>query len=476
MSQDNNHQKRNITGSYPGVTGSYNSPKRQQQREFTTPESDTSRITPRYDFNKKVQSQSTSEPTIVQKPAQVQKPVTPEIDSTRIDTPAIKPNNAPPKSETVKKELSPTPEKKDKFDFKGWFSKQTVKRFLWQLAFYVSILIVSILLTMGIVTVANDVFAFVKDDNTVVVTLKKGSSTDTVAKTLEKSGVIDHPSVFKFYSKLRHADGKYQYGDYTLNSNLGYDQIIATLQKPAVLAETVSITVHTGCTQDEFVAMLTSKKYYTAAELENALNNYEYKDFAWVQKLAERRCRLEGYIMPGTYEFSQGESAVTLVTKVLERFEETVLTTENKKLIKKTKLSTDEVITFASVLQKECSNPVMYKAAAAVIYNRLNAKVPVNLQLVSPINYALAVPKTTLTVDDKRTDSDYNTYKHVGLPIGPICTPSFEAISAVLTPDVSTNMYFISDGDNYYFAADAVTHAENLKKVSSSAKGTDTIR
>ena len=476
MSQDNNRQNRNITGSYPGVTGSYKSPQRQQPREFTTPESDSSRIKPRYDFNKKTEPQKPSEPTIVQTPAPVSKPSVPAIDATRVDTPAIKPNDAPPKSETVKEALDPTPDKKDKFDFKGWFSKDTVKRFLWQLAFYVSILIVSILLTMGIVTVANDVFAFVKDDHTIVVTLKKGSSTDTVAKALEKAGVIDHPSVFKLYSKLRHADGKYQYGDYTLNSNLGYDQIIATLQKPAVLAETVSVTVHTGCTQDEFVQMLTAKKYYTALELENALNNYEYKDFAWVQKLPERRCRLEGYIMPGTYEFSRGESAVTLVTKVLKRFEETVLTAENKKLIKQSKLSTDEVITFASLLQKECSNPVIYKAAAAVIYNRLNAKVPVNLQLVSPINYALAEPKATLTVNDKRTDSDYNTYKHVGLPIGPICTPSFEAISAVLTPDVSTNMYFISDGDEYYFAADAATHAQNLEKVSASAKGTDTIR
>ena len=493
MAEDNNRQKRNITGAYPGVTGAYNPPKRPQEREFTTPESGARRITPRYDFTKREEQKTVSEPTRVQSapksapqptpqstaqfsrvrhsPARPQAPeYATRVDMNTVVTPPVS------RAEAVKSEAAPKPDKAERFDFKAWFSKDNVRKFLRQLRFYGIILIVSILLTFGIVNVANDVFAFVKPEKSIVVTLKKGASTQKIAKELEKAGVIEYSSVFRLYSKLRHADGKYQFGEYTLNSNLGYDQIIAQLQRSSVQAETVTFTVPVGCTQDELINMLTSKKYFDGTELENALNNYKFEDHAWVGKLPERRCRLEGYILAGDYDIAIGESATSLVEKFIVRFEETVLTKENKELIKASGLTTDEVIIFASLLQKECGTPDMYKPAAAVIYNRLNAEAPMHLQLTSPINYVLSSPKSKLSADDKRTESEYNTYKYVGLPIGPITSPSVEAINAVLSPEVSANLFFISDGDKAYYAATAADHEKNLKKASDTAKGTDTIR
>ena len=94
----------------------------------------------------------------------------------------------------------------------------------------------------------------------------------------------------------------------------------------------------------------------------------------------------------------------------------------------------------------------------------------------APVAYVLAAKKTEFTLDDKKTDSEYNTYIYAGLPTGPVCTPTLAAINAVLEPEESANKYFVSDKDKTYFASTLEEHNANLKKVSKSAKGTDTIR
>lgn len=515
MAQDNN-RKKNITGSYPGVTGAYNPPNKKQPREFTQPDSINPPVRPRYDFEKTGRVPLTSENDItanVERTGEITAafkkagadtsgdtrvnmdrvtPKRPVSDGyTRVDTPQVKnPRPAPqtpavntvresrqtppPKSEQVKKKTEKP--RQDGFEFKKWFSSDNVKRYLIQVRYYGIILIVSLLLTFGIVTAANDAFAFIKPDESIVVNIPQGSNTKAVAKALDKAGIIDHPLVFRLYSKLKKADGTFQYGDYTLNSNLGYDQIIAKLKRASVQAETVTFTVPVGATQDDIVTMLTAGKYFSAEDLDTALNKYDYEKHPWVSELPERRCRLEGYLIAGDYEMSKGESAVTVVGRMLARFEETVLTEENKALITASGLTTDQVVTMASLLQAECDLPALYKPAAAVLFNRLRAEIPMYLQLTSPINYVLSQPKPTLSADDRRTDSEYNTYLYTGLPKGPVCNPSVDAIAAVLVPDISENMYFISDGESYYYAVTAAEHEQNLAKASDTAKGTDTIR
>lgn len=418
---DNNRQneRKNVTGSYPGVTGSYK-PTSAYPKSATNPMA---------------------------------------------------------RSEQVKKEgesTHPAPQK-EKFDFKLWFSKDNVRGFLKQLRFYGIILLVSILLTWGIVAMANDVFAFVKPDESIIVTIEENASVSKIAKALDKAGVIEHETIFKLYCKLKKSSG-FKFGDYTLNSNMGYDQIISALKKTSVQAETVTVTIAPGATQDEIVEYLTSNKYATATDLEQALNEYEYKDFDFVKDLPDRRCRLEGYLPAGDYEINKGENAVSIVEKMLARFEEQVLTEENRAKIKEKKLSLDEIVTFASLIEAECDSADMYKGAAAVIYNRLATETDNFLELTSSINYVLPSPKTTFSSDDKKTESTYNTYLYSGLPTGPVCTPTVDAINAVLSPETNDYFYFISDGEKSYFAKTAEEHTDNLKKASTTCKGTTTIK
>lgn len=413
---DNNstNNRRNVTGSYPGVTGSYRKPQ--------------------------------------------QTPVT--------------------RSEAVKQDRKKTEHpKKEGFDFKQWFSKDNVRDFMRQLRYYGIIVAVSLLLTFGIVSAANDVFAFIKPDESIIVSVAQGDSVSAISKALADAGVIEHPILFRLYSKLKKADASYQYGDYTLNSNLNYDQIISKLKKISVQAQTVTVTVDSGWTQDEIANYFVSQKYVTAADMEYALNSYEYnsKEFDFISDLPERRCRLEGYLPAGEYVISVGESAVSIVSKMLTRFKETVLTEANLTLINASTMSLDEIITTASLVNAECDSESMYKGAAAVIMNRLASADNNFLNLTSPINYVLSSPKAVLNADDKRTASRYNTYLYSGLPTGPICNPSLNAISAVLAPETSAYMYFISDGENSYFSTTLEEHTKNLEKCSKGCKGTNTI-
>lgn len=419
MAENNNtNKKRSVTGSYPGVTGSY-------------------------------------------------KPTSAYPKSERANVNA--------RSQAVKDQAKP--HQKQGFDFKAWFSGKNVKAFMVQLRFYGIIVAVSMLLTAGIITMANDVFAFIRPDESVVVNIEQNAGIYSISKTLKKEGVIEHPMLFRLYTRLKKANGKLKFGTYTLNSNLGYDQIISKLKKDSVKPEAFTITLTEGCTQDEVAQMLTSGGYASAADVEYALTEYEYDKFKWVSSLPERRCRLEGYLPAGEYEFYIGESAVSMISKMLERFEQTVLTDENKKLITASGMSTDDVVTLASLIQSECGSKNMYEGAAAVLLNRLKSKTDTDnfLRLTSPINYVLPEPKEVLDADDKRTDSDYNTYMYSGLPKGPICNPSIEAINAVLSPETSEYMYFISDGDKAYYALTSEEHRSSLRKIGKSVKGTDTL-
>lgn len=423
-----------VTGSYPGVTGTYK---------------------PRSAYSADGRSVS----------AAAEKPSKSGTKSADAKSRAVRDSGARSASQREKRG----------FDFKLWFSKENNRVFLRELRYYGLIVVAALILTFCIVNVSNDVFAFIKPDESLIVTIEQGGGTGAVAKALKKAGVIEHPFVFRLYSKLKKADGKFQYGDYTLNSNLAYDQIISVLKKPSVQAESYTVTIENGSTQDDIVALLTSAKRVSASDLEHALNEYEYETFDFVSKLPDRRCRLEGYLPAGEYEFYVGESAVSMVTKMLSRFEETVLTDENKAKLEQSGMTLDEAVTLASLVCAECDDEGSYKGAARVLLNRLSDENGL-LQLTSTINYVLASKKTEFTADDKKTDSEYNTYIYAGLPTGPVCNPTASTVSAVLSPDEGGSMYFVSSGGKTYFAETLEEHNANLKKVSKAVKGTDTIR
>ncbi len=382
----------------------------------------------------------------------------------------------PSAKEQIKEErpLEQSVARPKKFQAKMLFSKENLLQYRNTLIYYSCILVVSIFLAAYLCGVGNEVLGLIRPDKEVIVTLEEGSSTGAIARELKKAGIIEHPVVFRLYSMLKKADGKYEHGEFTVNCKDDYNHIIATLRATSEDKKILSFEIHEGQTQEELVADLCdSKKYLEREELEKVLQTYDFSDYSFLKKLPERNYRLEGYLYPGEYEMTKGESALAVVERILDRFEEQVLTEENKKLIKRSKYSLDELITLASILQEEGGKELA--KGAQVYFNRLKSNFPY-LQSQATIAYILPAGHEKISAEDLTARDSYNTYLNEGLTPGPIGNPGKEAIGAVLSPEATEALYFVTaENGAMYFAESASEHRENLRRVESLVGGTETV-
>ena len=155
--------------------------------------------------------------------------------------------------------------------------------------------------------------------------------------------------------------------------------------------------------------------------------------------------RLEGFLFPDTYEFYQGMQASSAINKFLENFHNRI-TAEMLEKADERGMSMQEVVTVASMIEKEAANDDERAMIAAVIYNRIAAGMP--LQIDSTIMYVLPEHKDVLTVEDTKIDSPYNTYQNTGLPPTPIANPGLASIKATLSPASTKALYYALDSES----------------------------
>lgn len=425
-------KKRNITGSYPGAGGA-SQPKKNRTPAGSYPGKKPLAEMPEF-----------SVPNQKQEPA-----------------PASK-------KEEAKQE-------KGGMTFAQLFSGEQMKKFGRTLAYYGGILVVSILLATWICHIGNEVLGLVRPDKEITVQIEEKSSTMEIAKALKEAEIIDHPIVFRLYCKLKKADGEFKFGEYTLNCKNDYNQLIRALKRNVKDKTKVEFTIRPGYTQEDLVTTLCdSLEYFEREELEDVLQNYDFSEFIFIKNLPARNYRLEGYLYPATYEMYEGESAVAVVRRILAKFEEMVLTDENKKKISDTDYTLDELITLASILQKEGGDQL--PKAAGVYFNRLNNKEFPYLESQATVAYILPEGHGAVTSADIRATDPYNTYRNKGLAPGPITNPGADAIAAVLNPEKTTDLYFVakSNGETL-FAATQADHLKNIKKAGENPRGTGTV-
>lgn len=209
---------------------------------------------------------------------------------------------------------------------------------------------------------------------------------------------------------------------------------------------------HGVCTAEAFIAASQSGDYSAVSPLIAA------------QPPEEGRCfKLEGYLFPDTYEFYVGESPDTILRTLLANAEKK-LTPELRQAIAGSGYTADEILTLASIIEKEASNPKDMPGISAVLHNRLDQKM--RLQCDVTIKYVEGAVKPFITGDVNRYNGHYNTYKCPALPAGPICNPGLHAIEAALSPADSDALYFVTDRHNrYYFADTWEEHVENIEAI-----------
>ena len=443
------NKKRNITGSYPGADGT-SCPKRKNPAgsyPSAKGESPSIRIANRF--------KGQAEPI-------EQKKTKPQSE------PRIEHKQAGPIKEEASKAQEPKAEGKV-------FTKEVWQKYARALGYYGAILIAAALLSCWICHIGNEVLGLVRPDKEITVMIEEGqNSVGAVAKALKKAEIIDHPNVFFIYSKLKKT-GEFYEGEFTLNCKSDYNQLIRALKRDPAQKDKVEFTIKEGYTQEDLVTTLCdSLEYLEREELENVLQNYDFSEFTFAANLPERNYRLEGYLYPDTYEMYEGESAVAVVRRILSRFEEKVLTDETMKKIGDSDFDLDEVITLASILQKESGKQP--KKAAGVYLNRLESESVPYLESQATVAYILPAGHGAVTETDIRTSDPYNTYRNTGLPEGPIANPSEEMILAVLEAEKTEDLYFVTREDGeMFFAKSRADHLLNLKKAGENLRGTGTV-
>ncbi len=361
---------------------------------------------------------------------------------------------------------------KERFDFKELFSKKNMRRFRGHLIFYLVLVTIAILLTWCVVVAANDINAFVKEDEVIVVTIPKGASVGEIGKILEQNEVIDSSLVFRGYCKFKKSSG-FQYGEYELNSNLSYKEIITQLKKASETRQTAKITIPEGYTQPEIVDLLVEEGYADRAALEDVIANYDF-DYEFLKDLPKRNNRLEGYLFPDTYEIFVGDE-VSIINTMLSNFQKKLEDEEIQKLLKKSDYTLDEIIIMASIVEREGANDSEFGKVASVFYNRLDSDTYPYLESCATVQYVLPERKDVLSIADTEMDNPYNTYINKGLPPGPIACPGLAAIKAALSPEETDYYFFVASPNGTIFSKTYSEHLANVKKAGNGSSGTSTV-
>jgi len=279
-----------------------------------------------------------------------------------------------------------------------------------------------------------------------------GSSTRDIADDLKKLGLIKNENIYIFLSKFNGYDGKYKAGTYILCDGLSYDEIMVKLSS---YPESIKITFPEGFTTLQIASRLEANGLISSTEFLKAVQSIDLTSYSFIQNHKNRDYRLDGYLFPDTYEFDINASAESIIYKMLNKFD-SVFTTESYGKAQNLGLSVDDVVTLASIVEKESKVDSERERIAGVFYNRLR-NVTANLACLessATVKYAYTkqngVSVNVITEEMLKINDLYNTYLNEGLPPGPICSPSKASIEAVLNLE-HHNYYFFylkSDGSN----------------------------
>lgn len=337
--------------------------------------------------------------------------------------------------------------------------------------YIVMVLVISGFSAYFIITVSNDVFAFVKPTDIYQIEVPESADIDTIAKILKEYGIIQYPSVFKLYGKYKKFSGEFVPGVYDVNPSMNYDELLKAF-KPKKIRETVWVTIPEGYTVDEIINLFVSKGIGTREGFVEAINNYDY-DYKFLEPLADnlsphRSYRLEGYLFPDTYQFYTDSSEVEVIKRFLSNFDRKF----NQAFYARAEelgLTVDQVIILASMIQEEAKFLVDYELISAVFHNRLrDSKNYPYFQCDATILYGIqiATGERPKTLTDTNYDTPYNTYLHKGFSPGPIANPGYDAIYCALYPAQTKDYYFVTDSEGtVYYAKTLAEHNANIQKV-----------
>jgi UPF0755 protein len=275
----------------------------------------------------------------------------------------------------------------------------------------------------------------------------QGDTLSSVADKLDEAGVIGSATLFKLEARMSGSSTEIKPGEYSFSADDDTDAILQKLTSGKD-APTFAVTIPEGLTLEQTAETVAASSDISAADFEAAAKKTDY-GYAFLKDPAVKTT--EGYLFPKKYEFEEGTTAEQMVNRFLEQYllETEGLDIEGAK--DRLNLTEHELVTVASLIERESANSEERPLVASVIYNRIRQGMP--LQIDATIQYARGEPKEELSLDDLEIDSPYNTYKNPGLPPGPIASPSRESLQAAIEPAETDYLYYVlkADGQEHYF-------------------------
>lgn len=328
--------------------------------------------------------------------------------------------------------------------------------------YFLFVISVSIILACLAWAAATDVLGFKSSDTVAQITLDKDRFTykevkvtdddgniktkkihyadmSYVADQLKDNGIIKYKWLFKLFGSVYNADEKIDPGTYELKAIYDYKALVKKMTSGSAAMVTKKITFPEGYTMRQIFKKLNDEGVCDYDELMDAAANstFNYSFLEGTEKGDANR--LEGFLFPDTYEFYEGMPAATAINKLLEVFHYK-MTAEMLEWQEESGYTMREIITIASMIEKEAANDTERYTIASVIYNRLKKDWP--LQIDSTTLYEYPDHEGAPTAEMLAKDSPYNTRISKGLPPSPICSPGITSIRAALQPSSTNYMYY----------------------------------
>jgi len=289
----------------------------------------------------------------------------------------------------------------------------------------------------------------------VTYTIQKGWGNNEIANELKNLGMIRSSYFFQLYTFFSFNHAGLQAGKYALSSNMSTYKIV----KKMISGDTKKdrFVIYEGWSVEDIGKYLESRELCTKEEFKLLTEkNYELE----FEFLAGRptNANLEGYLFPDTYEIFEGQICEDIIKKMLINFGNKLskeiqaeITSQNKTIF--------EIVTMASLLEKEVRSLEDKKIVSGILWKRLDAGMP--LQLDATINYITGRNDSSVSIKNTKIDSPYNTYKYKGLPRGPISNPGMNAITAALEPTKTDYWFYLSSAGKTYFSKTFQEHSAN---------------
>ena len=290
-----------------------------------------------------------------------------------------------------------------------------------------------------------------------VVQVRRGSGLRQIASQLHGAGLIRHPLPFVLYAKAQRMAPRLQAGEYVLSASMSPAEILDLLYRGKVMHH--ALTIPEGATLRDIAALVAAKGMDSERRVLGLGSDREF-----IESLGLTVPSLEGYLFPDTYHVTRDMDVADLLTLMVRTFYQNYVP-EIAAKAEDLGLSQHAVVTLASLIEKEAQLDSERELIAAVFHNRLRRRM--RLQCDSTVIYALGGAfQGNLRKADLRIDSPYNTYRHAGLPPGPIANPGRRSIDAAVAPAAVKYLYFVATRENgaHYFSTTLQEHNRAVRK------------